>query len=83
MSTQTTTVCDFCGATKKEVNHWYKVVIYARGRFAVIPADAFRPEGTTVADACGMQCCTQALARWMNHGTLESDEYGPVRMDGA
>lgn len=67
MSTETIVRCDFCGKVKGEVNHWWSLWLQDRTRLIISPY----VEMSAAKDACGMQCATQGLARFMDHGTLE------------
>jgi hypothetical protein len=61
--------CDFCLREKGVVNHWLSVWI-SGPHFVVAPFDTeMKPDDHK--DACGMNCATQALSRWMNTRTLE------------
>ena len=64
------TICDFCGKIKGETNHWWTVLL----RPAVLsgkPEIAIFERTGGGKDACGHQCVTQAVARFLDHGSLE------------
>lgn len=69
MSTQVTTTCNFCGKQKGSVNHWWS--IWLSGPHFVMVSFDFEKKHDDCKDACGMDCASQALSRWMNHGSLE------------
>jgi hypothetical protein len=67
------TRCDFCGAVKRAVNHWWKIGVRGSGQsgnptLIIVPFE--ENLGAPVADACGMNCATQALSRFLDHGDL-------------
>lgn len=72
MATMSVTRCDFCGAEKKESNHWWKLSV-ASGVLEMCSADLVLDAYSLSAwrDACGFQCVTQAVGRFLDHGNLE------------
>jgi len=71
MSQTVETRCDFCSKIKGSKNHWYLIMISKEGNFCVLPSTARRDQGKQNADACGFHCCTFALARFLDHGSLD------------
>ena len=70
MSSETITRCDFCGKVKGETNHWWTLWLQ-EGRLVV---STYTEIGHSK-DACGMQCVTQAVARFLNHRSLDDASY--------
>jgi hypothetical protein len=71
--------CNFCGKIKGPNNGWWVVFVIERACQKVVsktfgirhPDDDFADSGSESKDACGHQCVTQAVARFMDHGNLE------------
>lgn len=61
------TVCDVCGAVKKETNHWFKVDVLS-GFFRIVSTRNAK-EGK---DICGQECASKLLSQWMATGTIDS-----------
>ena len=70
MTTEHIIRCDVCGKLKGQVNHWWRVWI---GTDCVLRIAAHDKSGADdyKKDACGHQCVTQFVARFLDHGTLE------------
>jgi hypothetical protein len=71
MSTKTTISCDLCGKVKGETNGWWKVLLRPAQSGNVVELAVFHWRQAGGIDVCGMQCATQALARFMDHDNLE------------
>jgi hypothetical protein len=72
VSTESTTHCDICSKVKGATNGWWKAEVYAA--YSVqekkLLISHWHVESAGI-DVCGMQCATQALARFMDHDNLE------------
>ena len=68
VSIETTTRCDICGKVKGPNNGWWKAIKRAVCTLRASEELAFIHWNRDLAgiDLCGMQCATQALARFMN-----------------
>ena len=52
-----TVTCDGCGATKREVNHWFRAQVLSSGGYAVWPWEAQRLVGDRLEQHfCGTDC---------------------------
>jgi len=79
---KTQTICDVCGAVKKETNHWWNVEVISAdivescfGGKTIVTL-AIRAYDREVArgdakDACGEKCVTVLVSRFMATGSLE------------
>lgn len=74
MSTQIQTVCDICSKVKGDANHWWKLAVRSSAQTGLPTLIIMAPneEFSGVADICSHNCATQALARFLDHGTLEN-----------
>jgi len=61
-------ICDECGATKKETNHWWKVYVTRDACLAISPYS----EVVVGKDVCGQACASKAVSRWLATGFLDS-----------
>ena len=78
MSTKISTFCDFCGKEKRDVNKWWKVLINGSDNFVLMPAHyQEKLDPGNVKDACGMQCATQGMSRYMSYGNMEDVQVAP------
>ena len=61
-----TFVCDGCGVTKKDVNHWWRVGTFGQS-ILIVPLDT-KPvhRRYTVKDYCGIGCTQKAVSRRMS-----------------
>lgn len=73
MSSHVQTVCDICGKVKGETNAWWKIAVRssAKSKPTLILMSS-EEEISDVKDVCGMQCVSQAVARFMNYGNIEN-----------
>lgn len=80
MTTEKKTVCNFCGKVKGEVNHWHTLRTWTttegNRRMMILEFEEKTYEfpsnhESEQTDACGFQCVSQAVSRFLDHGTLE------------
>jgi hypothetical protein len=64
--------CTICGAIKREVNHWWLIVIGCMGDEIHFVAWSAALEPVADGCACGEACAHKALARWFETRTLEA-----------
>lgn len=69
------TVCDVCGAVKKETNHWFKV--YLNKSSVPLAMDfAFTVEHwreqATGKDICGQECSIKLFSLWLATDSIDS-----------
>lgn len=69
------TVCDVCGAVKKETNHWFRVHLSKNSIphamdycFAV---EHWRENGIGK-DICGQECATKLFSLWLATDSIDS-----------
>ncbi len=66
--------CDVCGAQKQESNNWFLVNLLERafGKETTFYVMHFFPDVISEhKTACGQQCVTTLLSRWMRLGSLD------------
>lgn len=73
MSVKPTYVCDVCGATRKEANHWFLAWPMPNGCLMIAPWDV--PQSTGYHDLpdmkhlCGQVCVHSLVGKWMEQST--------------
>lgn len=67
MSTRNEITCNFCGAIKKQVNHWYSLSMDPPVKLIIVKGQS----GLTPFDACGERCVHEAVSRFLSVGRLE------------
>ena len=62
MSQQVTFICDVCGKTKGDVNHWFQA--WHDGGFQIQKWNDL-DKGSKVQHLCGMECAVKAMTKAM------------------
>jgi hypothetical protein len=69
MSVKPTYVCDVCGATRKEANHWFLVLPEVEGLIKIAGWDSNICDGyrdqSGVKHLCGQACVHSVMDAWM------------------
>lgn len=70
-------VCDSCGISKKEANHWFLLLVLlgkdGPNSFAAFPLQqdlSFGPLAEMPAHVCGEDCAAKLFSRWLVTGRL-------------
>jgi hypothetical protein len=64
-------ICNFCGATKGQVNHWYSLWVGKDGLKELIIGKLDSGPQPYAYEACGQRCVQEAVSRWLATGKLE------------
>lgn len=72
-------VCDECGVTKGETNHWWIIGIddepdSGRDQFAIVPGKERWKKNhlcRVYVDVCSQQCATKKLSEWLSRPRAE------------
>ena len=73
MSVKPTYVCDVCGATRKDANHWFLAWSMPNGCLMLAPWDVPQSPGyhdqPDMKHLCGQVCVHSIVGKWMEQST--------------
>lgn len=72
MSQHTIIKCDYCGAEKKETNHWF-IVYQELSRLIIETSEWDTDINKKKLDACGHQCVQTAVEEFLNQPKLNKE----------
>lgn len=70
------TICDECGAEKREANHWFQARLFTHTAGVSVVFEKWFETGqpTERVDLCGAECAAKVLQRWLSTGKLREGE---------